>query len=55
MKNKNNFIKLFRSQNVTIFVKSLQIKLQIDSLFIKKTKKCIHNQQLSQVAWLIYQ
>ena len=29
---KNNFIKLFRSQNVTIFVKSLQIKLQIDNL-----------------------
>jgi len=32
MKNKNNFIKLFRSQNVTIFVESLQIKLQIDNL-----------------------
>ena len=30
--NNNNFIKLFRSQNVTIFVKSLQIKLQIDNL-----------------------
>jgi len=31
-KNKNNFVYLFRSQNVTIFVKSLQIKLQVDNL-----------------------
>jgi len=36
LKNKNNFIKLSRSQNVTIFVKLLQIKLQIDSLLYKE-------------------
>ena len=36
LKNKNNFTKLFRSQNVTIFVKSLQIKLQIDNLLYKE-------------------
>ncbi len=36
MKNKNNLIKLFRSQNVTIFIKSLQIKLQIDNLLYKE-------------------
>ena len=37
MKNENNLIYLSRSQNVTIFVKSLQIKLQIDNLLKEKS------------------
>ena len=41
---------IFRSQNVTIFIKRGQIRIQIDNLLLKKfTKWFTPKQKLSQV------